>query len=105
MVRKDFDLGPNNLSILANFAYKDEYNSSLDETQFSWVDSTFFLNARASYAFGNDQQYEISAWADNITEERTCSEINTLGTLNYVMECSNPNPGFVLYGLTFTANF
>lgn len=105
MVRKDFDLGPNNLSILANFAYKDEYNSSLDETQFSWVDSTFFLNARASYAFGNDQQYEISAWADNITEERTCSEINTLGTLNYVMECSNPNPGFVLYGLTFSAQF
>ncbi len=105
LVRKDFQIGDNNLSVLANFAYKDEYNSSLDEASFSWVDSTFFLNARASYLFGNDQQYELSVWADNITEERTCTEINTLGTLNYVMECANPNPGFVLYGLTFTANF
>lgn len=105
LVRKDFPVGDNNLSLLANFAYTDEYNSSLDETAFSWVDSTFFVNARGSYAFGNDQQFEISAWADNITEVRTCSEINTLGTLNYVMECSNPNYGSVLYGLTFQADF
>jgi iron complex outermembrane receptor protein len=105
LVRKDFPIGDNNLSLLANFAYTDEYNSSLDETPFSWVDSTFFVNARASYAFGSDQQFEVSAWADNITEERTCSEINTLATLNYVMECSNPNYGSVLYGLTFQADF
>lgn len=105
LVRKDLDLGDNLLSLLANFSYRDEYNSSLDETPFSWVDSTFFLNARASYLFGDDRQYELAFWADNITEERTCSEINTLGTLNYVMECSNPNYGSVLYGLTFAANF
>jgi iron complex outermembrane receptor protein len=105
LVQKDFDIGSNLLSLLANFAYKDEYNSSLDETAFSWVDSTFFLNLRASYVFGNERQFSISAWADNVTEEHTCSEINTLGTLNYVMECSNPNPGFMLYGLTFQADF
>jgi iron complex outermembrane receptor protein len=105
LVRKDFQIGDNALSLMANFAYRDEYNSSLDEAPFSWVDSTFFVNARGSYAFGSDQQYEISAWAENLTEERTCSEINTLATLNYVMECSNPNYGSVLYGLTFLANF
>jgi iron complex outermembrane receptor protein len=105
LVRKDFQLGNNGLSVMANFQYRDEYNSSLDEAPFSWVDSTFFLNARASYLFGGDQQFELSVWAENLTEERTCSEINTLATLNYVMECSNPNYGSVLYGLTFQANF
>ena len=105
LVQKDFPMGANELSLLANFAYKDKYNASLDETEFSWVDSTFFLNARATLAFGSNHQYQLSAWADNITEERTCAEINTLAVLNYVMECSNPNPGFVLYGLTFKADF
>lgn len=105
LVQKEFRVGDNELSVLASFAYRDEYNSSLDESSFSWVDSTFFVNARGSYVFGDDNQYEFSVWADNITEEKTCSEINTLATLNYVMECSNPNPGFILYGLTFAASF
>ncbi len=105
LVQKEFEMGDNSLALQANFSYRDEYNSSLDETDFSWVDSSFFINARASYSFGSDQQYELSVWGENLTEERTCSEINTLGTLNYVMECSNPNPGMAFYGLTMTASF
>ena len=105
LVQKTFEIGDNSLELLANFSYQDEYNSSLDETDFSWVDSSFFVDARVSYFFGSDQHYEISVWANNLTEERTCSAIVTSGILNYVMECRNPNPGMVFYGVTLAASF
>jgi hypothetical protein len=104
-VQKEIEIGANSLDLLANFTYRDEFNSSLDETDFSWVDSSFFVNVRASYFFGTDQQYEFSVWAENLTEEKICSAIVMSGILNYAMECRNPNPGIVFYGVTVAANF
>jgi len=105
LVQKEIPIGGNSLILQADVAYRDEFNASLDEAAMSWVDSATFVNARASYNFGGQQQYEIALWADNITEETTCSAIDTLGTLSYVMECSNPHPEMVFYGVTFGASF
>jgi iron complex outermembrane receptor protein len=105
LVQKEFQIGGNSLMLQADVAYRDKFNASLNEAPMSWVDSVTFLNARASYNFGSEQQYEIAVWADNITEEVSCSAIDTLGTLSYVMECSNPVPEIAFYGITFAAGF
>ena len=105
LVQKEIPIGNNTLTLQTNFSYTDEFNSSLDEASFSWVDSTFFINVRASYLFGSERQYEISVWADNITSEKTCSSIDTLGILSYQMECANPNPGMALYGASVGISF
>jgi iron complex outermembrane receptor protein len=105
LVQKKIPIGPNSLNLQVDLAYRDEFNASLDEAPFSWVDSVTFVNARASYDLGNEQQYSVAVWADNLTEEVSCSAIDTLGILSYVMECSKPIPEMVFYGITFEARF
>jgi iron complex outermembrane receptor protein len=105
LVQKEIPIGANSLHLQIDVAYRDEFNASLDEAPFSWVDSVTFVNARAAYVFGNEQQFEFAVWADNLTEEVSCSAIDTLATLSYVMECSKPIPEMVFYGVTFQAGF
>jgi iron complex outermembrane receptor protein len=105
LVQKEFRIGSNSLHLQADLVYRDEFNASLDEAPMSWVDSATFINARASYSFGDEQQFEIAIWGDNLTEEVSCSAIDTLGTLSYVMECSNPVPAMAFYGVTVSAAF
>jgi len=40
--------------------------------------SRFELNARVSYDFGKSQQYEVSIFGDNLTNEKYCLEIQDL---------------------------
>jgi iron complex outermembrane receptor protein len=105
LVQKEFRIGSNSLHVQVDLSYRDEFNASLDEAPMSWVDSATFINARASYSFGNEQQFDIAIWGDNLTEEVSCSAIDTLGILSYVMECSNPVPEMAFYGVTFSAGF
>ncbi len=104
LIVKDTPIGDNNLRLQTNFQWQDEYNSSLEDDLVSQIDSIFIINARGSYAFGDEQQYEFSLWADNLTEEETCFTISELGTLNYTYECQ-VNDGMVFYGATFVINF
>lgn len=65
-----------------------------------------YLNARAAYAFGQDQQYSVALWGNNLTEEFSCSRViwgPSTGANNY--SCFVSAYGEVLYGLTFEANF
>jgi iron complex outermembrane receptor protein len=66
-----------------------------------------FLNARASYSFGKDQQYTMAVWGNNLTEEFACSSViwgpGAPPGQNYSCEVSAY--GEALYGVTFEANF
>ena len=66
-------------------------------------DSQYYLNFRGTY-FTADERYEISVWGENLTEERVCNDIGTLGTINYVTNCS-PSEGQRLYGVTAQYHF
>lgn len=77
--------GPSKVKFRPDFAV-DEYESS------------FEVNARASYVFGDKEQYEISAFADNITEEKRCLQKANLAAIVGVYYCM-PNEGYRTYGL------
>ena len=61
-----------------------------------------FLNARATYQFGEDLQHSVALWVDNITEESTCDYFPTSspGLVNW--GCAINSSGQTTFGLTFT---
>ena len=92
------------MNVQTNFKYNGDVNAGLENNPEQDIQSTFFLNARASYYFGAEEQYELSLWADNITEEKVCLLKRTLDSLNYQFTCI-PNPGIAFYGATFSVQF
>ena len=64
-----------------------------------------FLNARITYAFGQNQQYELALWGNNLTEEYACARViwGPSSAQNY--SCFVSAYGEALYGLTFEVNF
>ena len=67
-------------------------------------ESSFEINARASYAFGDQEQYEVSVFADNITEEERCLQKEDLAAIVGVYYCM-PNEGLRTYGIQAGMNF
>jgi hypothetical protein len=61
-------------------------------------DSRGEVNARASFMYGEDQQYEISAFGNNLTDEKYCIEIQDLRGVSGSFYCV-PNDGLAQYGL------
>lgn len=66
-------------------------------------DSQFYLNFRLAYLTANEK-FEVSIWGENLTEERYCTDLQHLGALNYVTQCS-PSEGQRLFGVTGKVNF
>ena len=64
-----------------------------------------FLNARIAYAFGDNNEYDLSIWGNNLTEEFACSSViwgpGAAPAGNFSCEVSAY--GEALYGLTFEA--
>ncbi len=123
-IRKDINLGSGNLDLFLKFRYQDEMVDNLNNnsgtvgsvvvTQDSLHthDSQFVVDARATYAFGSENQYAIALWADNLTEERYCHDIGLLdaidsvagNALTTVSSCS-PSDGETLFGITGRIDF
>ena len=57
LIVKDFQIGDGNLSVQTDFQYTDEHNSTLNGDPEGRIESAFFINARAAYTFGNEQQH------------------------------------------------
>ena len=66
-----------------------------------------FVNARAAYAFGQDQQYNLAVWGNNLTEEFACSSViwGPVAAPGSNYSCEVSAYGEALYGMTFEANF
>jgi len=105
LVIKTFPIGNGLLALQTNIHWMDERNSNTSGSQRTTVDERFQWNARASYEFGGEQQYEIAFWIDNITGDKNCGSIEYNGNLNYQAECNNPNPGKPMYGLNLRYDF
>ncbi len=104
LAQYDIPMGDNNLRLQANIRWNDEQYSGTAGNPEQLRESTLYLNARASYYFGTEQQYEFALWAENITAEKACGTDGTLDTLNYQFTCV-PNPGMAFYGATFVVDF
>ena len=54
------------------------------------------LNANVSYLFGQDREYSVSLYGNNLTEERYCGHILANDSNNILAEMTNfgrPGPG------------
>lgn len=104
LITKTFQIGENELALQADAKWQDEYYGNLDGERRAMTEAVTLLNARVSYIFGDMDQYEVAAWAENITEEQYCLQIEDQGALNYMQQCL-PNAGMAFYGVNLRANF
>ena len=102
---KDINLAASLLSLQLNGRYqstsKAKYKPSYPIDEY---DSRFEMNARANYLFGNAQQYQVSAFIDNLTSEKYCLEKQDLHALVGAYYCV-PNEGELQFGLQGKINF
>jgi len=103
-----FPIGSNELAISANYRYTSSmfYTFTQTNTRDESTDNSF-LNARAAFAFGQNLQYNVALWGNNLTEEFACSSViwgpGAPPQGNYSCEVSAY--GEALYGVTFQADF
>ena len=104
-VIKDFLINNNPLTLQLNARYqsssKVKYKPSYPIDEYP---SRFELNARAGYAFGDRQQYQVSAFLDNITAAKYCVEKQDLHALVGAYYCV-PNDGEMQFGLQGKVSF
>lgn len=101
-------MGNGELSLMMNYRYESPFYFSFVQNEgYDQSAAHGYLNARAGYSFGQDQQYQISAWGNNLTEEFSCGGVGygggAGGNLNF--GCNVKEFGEVLYGITFEARF
>ncbi len=111
MVIKDINIGNNVLSLQADWQYRSEpkiYARDIGadpSTNFiDEIEEVNRLNARVSYAFGSDRQFEIAAFGENITENETCSYKWDLTGISGTTYCV-ANEAVAFYGVQGRINF
>jgi iron complex outermembrane receptor protein len=73
LVIKDIELGPNTLSLQADYQYRSDLKAyARDVIYMDELQDVNVINARVSYAFGADQKYEIAVFGENLTEDEGC---------------------------------
>ena len=101
-------VGNGGLDLSLNYRYQSSMYYTFVQTNARDESSAYsFLNARAAYSFGQDQQFMVALWGNNLTEEFACSSViwgpGAAPGSNYSCEVSAY--GEALYGLTFDARF
>jgi iron complex outermembrane receptor protein len=101
-------IGSNALDLSANYRYQSSmYYTFVQDNKRDESSSYGFLNARAAYSFGKNQEYNVALWGNNLTDEFACSSViwgpGAAPGGNYSCEVSAY--GEAMYGLTFEANF
>lgn len=101
-------LGSNALDLSVNYRYQSSmYYTFVQDNARDESSAYSFVNARAAYAFGQNQQYNLAVWGNNLTEEFACSSViwgpGAAPGSNFSCEVSAY--GEAMFGLTFEANF
>lgn len=117
LVAKRFSLGQSSLRVQVDGRYVGE---QVDALQFkldpsSTNDAQTYLNARVSYAFGPGSRFELSAFGENLTSEKTCVDIGpfddptvtpaNLGALQTSTNQCAPSDGTALFGVSARVSF
>ena len=100
-------IGNNELGFSLNYRYTSSmYYTFLQDNPRDESSSYNFLNARASYGFGENDQFNVALWGNNLTDEFACSSViwgPGSGANNF--SCEVAAYGEAMYGVTFEANF
>jgi iron complex outermembrane receptor protein len=99
LASKEFNLGDGILNFQIDYAYREKSKNGLAPADLTdELDKQSLLGARATYIFGSQQQYEISAFGENITANKFCTFHFNLAAINGAVSC-NPNEGQAMWGL------
>jgi iron complex outermembrane receptor protein len=102
---KDIQISANTLTLQVDGQYQSESKAKYRPSHpIDEYVSRFELNARGSYIFGAEQQYELNVILQNITEEKYCLEKQDLAVLVGAYYCV-PNLGEMQWALQGTINF
>jgi len=105
----EIPIGSNALTLSANYRYQSSmyYTFVQDDAVRDESSSYSFLNARLAFAFGSNQQYNLAAWGNNLTEEFACSSViwGPGAPPGSNFSCEVAAYGEALYGLTLEAGF
>ncbi|XPF93286.1 TonB-dependent receptor [Colwellia sp. RE-S-Sl-9] len=111
---RDIELDSGLIQLQATYRYVGERLSQLPDTGVGDLDSENWLNLRGSYIFGDDSQYELTLFVDNVTGVKSCSESQALSGPSgagagepgptWVVKCT-PNEGEALWGISGSINF
>jgi iron complex outermembrane receptor protein len=105
----EIPIGSNALTLSANYRYQSSmyYTFVQDDAVRDESSSYSFLNARLAFAFGSNQQYNLAAWGNNLTEEFACSSViwGPGAPPGSNFSCEVAAYGEALYGLTLEASF
>lgn len=105
LVIKDIALGDSTLSLQADAQYKSAAKTyAIERDLVDELEETTTVNVRASYLFGEAQQYEVSIFGENLTEEESCQYKWELLTISGSAYCV-PNEAEAFYGIQGRVNF
>jgi len=101
-------MGNNSLDLSFNYRYQSSmYYTFVQDNARDESGNYSFINARAAFSFGENQEYNLALWGNNLNEEFACSSViwgpGAAPGSNYSCEVSAY--GEALYGLTFEVNF
>ena len=104
-LEKTFEFAATSLVLRGDYRYqsssKVKYSPQVPIDEY---ESRAEVNARATFIYGEEQQYEISAFGNNLTDEKYCVEIQDLRGVSGSFYCV-PNDGLAQYGLQARFSF
>lgn len=101
------EIGQGELSLQADFQYQSSafFIIGSQDTTRSKSDAHNWLNARVSYSFGENLQYLMALWANNLTAEKSCQYLpaSLPGGTNW--GCNINNSGQRSFGVSLGVKF
>ena len=104
LVRKEIDADAGVWALQTDFRYRDDVTYDLANAPNLSQEGFWNLNARVSYTFGSNEQYDVSLWGENLTEEEYCVGMTSLAGLSEANICL-PSLSEATFGLTGTVQF
>ena len=105
LVIQDFAFGDNLVSAQVDYQYRSAPKAyALTRLLVDELEETSQLNARVTWTFGNNRQYQFAVFGDNINEDRRCGykwELTAVGGAAYCIA----NEGQAIYGIAGRVNF
>jgi iron complex outermembrane recepter protein len=103
-VRKEFQLANGIAALQTDWRYQDSVTYSVDNARNLSESSYWQLNARSSFSFGSNEEYEVSVWGKNLTGEEFCNSKTDLAGLTEAIICV-PALSEPTYGITASYHF
>jgi iron complex outermembrane receptor protein len=103
-IAKGIAIGDNKLTFDASVRYASEQWGTMTKRVNTLIGPTTFVDFSASFDFGSDNKYSLTAWGENLTSEKTCLLLGDLDGFTWTNACQ-PNEGTALYGVSLMAKF